>query len=213
MKLYNFDSSPNPLKVRLALAELGLPYEKSTVNLFQGEQRLESFLRVNPFGQVPVLQDGNLTLRESNAILAYLGREYGKALWPKNQDALALQWLFFESCDLSYFCGRIWWADVVTPVLGRPEPNPDRTAAALEALKDTLDGLEKVFAKQPFILGSDFSLVDCSIGVALNMLRGTRADQRTTWPNLVEYRERIHTRKSWAEANGDAIHNLKKSGQ
>jgi glutathione S-transferase len=179
MRLYNFDSSSNPLKVRLALAELGLECELVTVNLFQGEQREETFRKVNPTGQVPVLQDGSLTLRESNAILAYLGREYG-------------------------------WADIVAPAIGRPAPAPEKALEALENLQKPLGLLEEMFAKQPFILGSDFSLVDCSVGVALNMLRGTRGDQRTTWPNVTEYRERIRARPSWSEANGDAIHNLRR---
>lgn len=209
MRLYNFDSSSNPLKVRLALAELGLEYEKVNVNLFKGEQREPFFQKVTAAGQVPVLQDGSLTLRESNAILAYLGKEYGKGLWPSGpaQESLALQWLFFESCELNGPCGRIWWTDIVAPAIGRPLPPPERVEEALENLNKPLGLLEKLFAQQPFILGSDFSLVDCALGVVLNMLRGTRGDQRTTWPNVTDYRERVRTRPSWTEANGEAIHN------
>jgi glutathione S-transferase len=215
MKLYNFDPSPNPLKVRLALAEMGLEYERTLVNLFQGEQREENFLRVNPMGQIPVLQDGTLTLRESNAILAYLGREYGKDLWPTGpaQESVALQWLFFESCELIQAAGRIWWADIVVPAVGRVQPAAHRATDALEDLKRPLAYLEQLFEKQPFVMGPDFSLVDCAIGVTLNMLRGTRADQRTTWPNVTEYRESIRARASWNEATGDAIHNLRRPGR
>ena len=99
MRLYTFLNSPNPLKIRLALAELNLEYESKEVVLFKGEHRSEWFTKINPHQKVPVLEDGDLVLRESNAILAYLGDRYGQALWPQDagQRALALQWLFFES--------------------------------------------------------------------------------------------------------------------
>ena len=72
MKLYHFPS-PNPQKVTFALLELGLDCEKIPVDLAKGEQRELAFLAVNPAGRVPVLIDGDVTLRESHAILAYLG--------------------------------------------------------------------------------------------------------------------------------------------
>jgi len=74
MKLYYFPS-PNPQKVTFALLELGLDCEIIPVDLAKGEQRQPAFLAVNPFGRVPVLADGDLTLSESPAILAYLGEK------------------------------------------------------------------------------------------------------------------------------------------
>ena len=80
MKLYHFPS-PNPQKVTFALLELGLDCEKIPVDLAKGEQRETAFLAINPFGRVPVLVDGELTLWESHAIVAYLGETTGR-LWP-----------------------------------------------------------------------------------------------------------------------------------
>src|ERR1043165_3494517 len=69
MKLYHFPS-PNPQKVTFALKELGLNCEIVSLDLAKGEQRQPDFLALNPFGRVPVLTDGDLTLTESHAILA-----------------------------------------------------------------------------------------------------------------------------------------------
>src|SRR5712692_11942441 len=101
MKLYHFPS-PNPQKVTFALSELGLEYEMVPVDLAKGEQRKPEFLAVNPFGRVPVLVDGDLTLPESQAILAYLGEKTGR-LWPGSiaGRADALRWLFFLAQELS----------------------------------------------------------------------------------------------------------------
>src|SRR5215472_8846911 len=101
MKLYYFPS-PNPMKVKFAMLELGIDCEMVPVDLTKGEQTQLSFLALNPYGRVPVLVDGDLTLWESNAILAYLGEKTGK-LWPTTpaRRAEALKWLFFLAQHVS----------------------------------------------------------------------------------------------------------------
>ena len=96
MKLYHFPS-PNPQKVTFALKELGLDCEIVPVDLAKGEHRQPAFLALNPFGRAPVLVDGDLTLPESHAILAYLGEKTGR-LWPTSAAgrAEALRWMFFR---------------------------------------------------------------------------------------------------------------------
>jgi glutathione S-transferase len=79
--LYEFPVSGNCHKVRLMLALLGLPYRSVVLNREQYEQKSAAFLVMNPFGQVPVLQDGTLVLRDSHAILVYLAKQYGGAHW------------------------------------------------------------------------------------------------------------------------------------
>src|SRR5947208_10193834 len=107
MKLYHFPS-PNPQKVTFALLELGLDCEKIPVDLAKGEQREPTFLAVNPAGRVPVLVDGDVTLRESHAILAHLGETTGR-LWPATAAgrAQALQWLFFLSQHVMSHAGEV----------------------------------------------------------------------------------------------------------
>lgn len=63
-------------RVRLFLSPLGLPLETVEVDLRKGEQRSTEFLRRNAFGQVPVIEDGEVTLADSNAILIYLNERY-----------------------------------------------------------------------------------------------------------------------------------------
>jgi len=72
MKLYNVAYSGNSYKVRLLLAHLGIPCEIVGVDILKGESRTEEFLKINPNGRTPVLDDNGFILAESNAILAYL---------------------------------------------------------------------------------------------------------------------------------------------
>src|ERR1700758_1671926 len=107
MKLYHFPS-PNPQKITFALKELGQDCELVPVDLSKGEQKAPAFSAVNPFGRVPVLVDGDLTLPESHAILAYLGEKTGR-LWPASPAgrASALQWLFFLSQHIMPPAGEV----------------------------------------------------------------------------------------------------------
>src|ERR687895_439043 len=96
MKLYNVAYSGNSYKVRLLLAHLGVPYEIVEVDILRGESRTAEFLKINPNGRTPVLDDDGFILAESNAILAYLAR--GTKYLPENRKSfgLVLQWMFFE---------------------------------------------------------------------------------------------------------------------
>lgn len=80
MKLYDFPFSPNSRKVRAVAYELGIALETQRVDLLTGGQRSPEFLARNPNGRVPVLEDGDLILWESTAIIRYLAA--GSALLP-----------------------------------------------------------------------------------------------------------------------------------
>ena len=76
LKLYRHPLSGHSHRVELALSLLGLPYELIDVDLLKGAHKQPEFLKLNPFGQVPVLVDGDVTLHDSNAILVYLANTY-----------------------------------------------------------------------------------------------------------------------------------------
>lgn len=77
LTLHGFPLSGHAHRVELFLSLLGLPYERIDVDLAKGAHKRTEFLAMNAFGQVPVLQDGPVTIADSNAILVYLARKYG----------------------------------------------------------------------------------------------------------------------------------------
>ena len=104
IKLYDFTLSGNAYRVRWLLALLNVPYELIPVDLLAGAQKAPEFLtQINPFGIIPVLQDGDVVLRESQAILIYLARKYGRDdLLPNDAIALAevSKWMFTATGEL-----------------------------------------------------------------------------------------------------------------
>jgi glutathione S-transferase len=101
IKLYDYPLSGNCYKVRLLMHILGLQYESRLINFYPGrEHKSEWFLALNPLGQIPVLEDDSLILRDAQAILVYLASRYDKSgQWYPRDDARALgqiaAWLAF----------------------------------------------------------------------------------------------------------------------
>src|SRR5690606_37026897 len=82
---------------------LGLDCEMKKPDMMKGEHKSPEFLKLNPLGQVPVLIDGDLTLRDSQAILVYLARKYGGDNWLPADPAQmgeVMQWLFFAGNEI-----------------------------------------------------------------------------------------------------------------
>ncbi|OUS10816.1 glutathione S-transferase [Gammaproteobacteria bacterium 54_18_T64] len=79
IKLHRFPLSGHSHRVELFLSLLGLDAEIITVDLANGAQKTPAFLQLNRFGQVPVLEDGDIILSDSNAIISYLASRYDDA--------------------------------------------------------------------------------------------------------------------------------------
>ena len=196
MKLYHFPS-PNPQKVTFALLELGLDCEKIPVDLAKGEQREPPFLAVNPAGRVPVLVDGDVTLRESHASLAYLGETTGR-LWPATAAgrAEALQWLFFLSQHIMPAAGEV--ALRLRARVTGIAVDEAAVARGQNALPTPLKVIEGQIAKNQWMLGSNFSLVDCAYCPVLNVVEKA-GFSFGEFPRVSAYLEALRSRPTWKE--------------
>ncbi|WNB75208.1 glutathione S-transferase family protein [Methylomonas koyamae] len=109
MKLYDMELSGNCYKIRLLCGLLGIDYERVPVDLMQGQHKTEDFLRLNPRGQIPVLEDADALIWDSSAILLYLARQYGGEQWlPLAAKPMAevMQWLSLAQNELLYGLAR-----------------------------------------------------------------------------------------------------------
>jgi glutathione S-transferase len=196
MKLYHFPS-PNPQKVTFALNELGLDCELVPVDLVKGEQRQPAFLALNPFGRVPVLVDGDLTLPESHAILAYLGEKTGR-LWPGSAGdrATALQCMFLLSQHVMPAAGQVALR-IRAKVLGIP-CDEAIVAQGEQALQPVLEIIDRRLATNRWMLGADFSLVDCAYCPVLNVVEKA-GFSFAPFPKIGGYLDAARARPAWKE--------------
>jgi glutathione S-transferase len=155
--VYNSSISGHCHRVRLFLSLLGQPFETVEVDLRAGEQRRPDFLRRNAFGQVPVIEDGEVTLADSNAILLYLNERYAPdpARWMP-RDALGAarvqRWLSVAAGPLAQGPSM---ARVI--VLFGLAADPSDVIARSHNL---LRVMEAELAQQPFLAGDSVTLAD-----------------------------------------------------
>lgn len=103
IKLYDFPLSGHGHRARLLLSLLKVPHQNIEVNLRQGEHKSDDFLKLNPFGQVPALTDGDVVIRDSNAILVYIANKFAPE-WNPQDAAEAAQvqaWLTTASKEIT----------------------------------------------------------------------------------------------------------------
>ncbi|HEX6136246.1 MAG TPA: glutathione S-transferase family protein [Casimicrobiaceae bacterium] len=146
MKLYDLELSGNSYRVRLFLSLLSQRCELVTVNLMKGEQREPWFLKLNPRGQVPVLDDGGTVVWDSLAILVYLARKYGGETWlPIDAEGMAevMQWLAIMENETLFGLSK---ARVVCK-FGRPGD----LAEAQQLGRKGLDVLEERLGAHPWL--------------------------------------------------------------
>ncbi|BAI75400.1 glutathione S-transferase (plasmid) [Azospirillum sp. B510] len=105
MKLYHHPLSGHAHRARLFVSLLGLPHELVEVDLMAGAHKSADFLKLNPFGQVPVLDDEGVIVPDSNAILVYLAKKAGRGDWLPEDPAGAAavqRWLSVAAGELAY---------------------------------------------------------------------------------------------------------------
>jgi glutathione S-transferase len=105
MKLYYHPLSGHSHRAHLGLSLLGVPHDVIEVDLAAAEHKSPEFLKMNPFGQIPVLIDGDTIIADSNAILVYAVRKSGKTDWlPQTpaSEAAVQRWLSVAAGEIAY---------------------------------------------------------------------------------------------------------------
>ena len=155
IRLHRFALSGHCHRVELLLSLLELPFETVEVNLRAKEQTSGRFLALNPVGQVPVIEDGALTLGDSNAILIYLAAQYGGARWAPQSALLAAEqqrWFSIAAGPLAFGPA----AARAHCLLGSPLDLPAAQARAHALFAH----MNRHLAERAFLLGAELSLAD-----------------------------------------------------
>ncbi|MGY3440469.1 MULTISPECIES: glutathione S-transferase family protein [unclassified Bradyrhizobium] len=158
MKLYHFALSGHAHRARLFMSLLGIPHELVEVDLKSGAQKTPDYLTLNPFGQVPVLDDDGTIIPDSNAILVYLATKLGRTDWlPRDaKGAAAVQrWLSVAAGDLAFGPAA---ARLVT-VFGA-KFNPEDVIARAHVL---LKRLEAHLANRDWLVGAQPTIADVAL--------------------------------------------------
>jgi glutathione S-transferase len=161
MKIYGDTRSGNCYKLKLLCALLSIPHDWVTVDIIAGETRSESFLALNPNGQIPVcVTDDDEVLTESNAILYFLAQ--GSDYWPSEKLAQTrvLEWLFFEQYTHE---PTIAVARFIKLYQKMPEHRLDEYQSKLKGGYRALDLMEAHLKTRLFLVDERCSIADISL--------------------------------------------------
>tara|TARA_R110002049_G_scaffold116820_1_gene269604 strand:- start:45 stop:650 length:606 start_codon:yes stop_codon:yes gene_type:complete len=199
MKIYY---APNTRAVRIVwlFEELGLPYELERYKLGDKAMRTPEFRQVHPLGRVPCLDDGDVRIFESGAIVQYVLARYGDGRLAPAVDApefaAYLQWLHFAEGMIMPPVNTIIVETLLLPPERRNQDNVDR---ARKLLTRSLEAVETALAGQEFLAGQ-FSGADIMTGHACIVAAKLGADI-SSMPNVAGYIARLNARpalsKSW----------------
>ena len=167
IKLYTA-ATPNGWKISIALEEMGLPYEVRVIDFSAMEQKADWYVKLNPNGRIPTLEDEGFTLFESGAILIYLAEKTGKFL-PKGvqERSRVLQWLMFQMSGIGPMMGQAnvffrYFPEKIQPVIERYQREVTRLFGVLDrqlATHEYVAGAYSIadMALWPWVSGYDYS--------------------------------------------------------
>ena len=191
LTIYGSDLSAPAIKVRLAASYMGIEHKWQLVNLRDGEQKQEWFLKINPVGKVPAMDDGGFHLFESNAICKYLADKHSSPLYPKGlkERAIVEQWIDFISAHISVHLSTVIFSRVFAPRMNRPV-NEMALADALKFLDMYVPVVEKQLAAHKYVAGSEPSLADIVLFAMLEPVE-MASISLSAYPKLIAWRNEL----------------------
>lgn len=188
------------LRVRWALEEAGLPYRVTLVGDGTGQIPASDYRKIQPFGQIPAIEDGDLTLFESGAIVFYIAERSDKLLPAKpSARAHVIQWMYaalntIEMPVQNLAAIDLFYADQSWAQQRRP--------GAVEMVQKRLADLASYVDGRDHLAGA-FSAADILMTSVLRILRHTELVEEQ--PVLAAYKKRCEARPAFAKALGDQM--------
>jgi glutathione S-transferase len=152
----------NTMKTLYVLEELGVEYEYCYVDLGKGENRTEEFLKMTPFGKVPVLEHDGEFLFEGGPICRYVAGAEKSSLYPadKLQRARVDQWMTFFTCHPGRWLIEMYFEQVIKPRFGMGETNTDACEKAAKVAHQQLGMLDGWLANTQWLANDALSIAD-----------------------------------------------------
>ena len=205
MRIYGNPMSTCTRKVLATFAEKNVTPELSVLDFAKGDHKSPEHMKRQPFGQMPVLEDGDFQMFESRAIMRYVDETLpGASLTPKDPKDRARmeQWISVEMSDFTPHAMTFIQEHMFKPMFGHAG-DPAKAEAVRPQLEACCEVLDKALAGKQFLLGDDVSLADIGFLPYIDYLLKTPGGNAiTSRPNLNAWWERCSARPSWKKATG-----------
>jgi glutathione S-transferase len=197
LRIWGRMSSINVQKVVWTARELGLAFERIDAGGAFGGNRTPEYLRMNPNGKIPLIDDDGFVLWESNAIVRYLAARHGAGtLWPNDlrQRADADRWMDWQATELTPAMRNAFMQLIRTAAEARSPALVGESNAATEALMAILD---EHLAGRHFLCAQQFTVADVAVGASVHRWFGL-PQPHAPRPNVQGWYRRLMTRPAVA---------------
>ena len=193
LTIYGFDFSSPANKVRFAANAMGLQYEYKQVNLMAGEQKSPEFLKLNPTGRVPAIDDNGFRVFESAVIIKYLADKNNSSLYPKDLQKRTIvdQWIDFANLHVATALARITFNRVMYKFLN-VEKDERSLGDGIKFLGQFLPVIEKQLKENKYLAGNDMSLADINLLAVLDPVELSSVDL-SAYPSIINWRKNLRT--------------------
>jgi glutathione S-transferase len=198
MTLYDHPDCPYGMKVRIVLAEKDMDCEIVTVDMQSGQHRQPEFLKLNPFGRVPVLVDEGCVVYDSTIINEYLDDEYPEpALRPADSDERARMRLLEDYADTAFTLPAMALQHELAKASSARDES--RVKAARDVVLKSLAMLDRELEGKEYLAGEDFSLADVAFAPMVLQLEQLGVQLDGTLKNVKGWAQRLAARPSIAK--------------
>lgn len=199
MKLYYFETI-NGRKACAVAKYLESPVEFVRVDLAKGEHKTPQFLAINPNGKIPALQDGDVSIWESNAIMCHLARKAKSDLWPLDpaKQIDVLKWLSWNSEHFTRHAGTLYFNHVIKPTFGLGAPDEKAVEEAIGFAKQFCAVLDRELDGRTFLLGDHLTVADFAVSVTLPQAETIRLPI-DGFENIARWKSQLDDIPAWRE--------------
>jgi len=196
LKIYGADLSPYSNKVKFVANALNVEYEYIYIKIKEGDNRTEKFLRMNPFGKIPLIDDDGFILFESDAITRYLAQREGSGLYPTNlhQRAIVDQWMNFSAMHVGIAMGKVLFNRVFAPLI-KKDIDAQALKEGINFLNEYLPTIDEHLLTYSFMAGREMTLADFTMLSALDPAEIGDVDL-SPYSGIVKWREGLKE-KNW----------------
>ncbi|MBS9439547.1 glutathione S-transferase [Photorhabdus noenieputensis] len=198
LTIWGRKNSSNVKKVLWCLKELDIPYHQIDIGGKFGKLDDPQYLKMNPNGKIPCLQEGDFILWESNAIVRYLAAKFGKdVLYPQDlqERANGDKWMDWVGSHLFPHIKQLVIGFIRTPEAERDQKQLEQTLAEIEKLMEVLDD---TLAEQKYLSGDKFGMADIALGPMIYPWLNIPI-KRPSLPNIERWYQLIAERPAFKE--------------
>lgn len=192
---------------------LGLKYDYIFVKLREGEHQKPEFLKINPIGKIPAIDDNGFCLFESNAICRYLADKEQSNIYPKGlkERAVVDSWMDFGSMHVGLAVSKVVYNRIFAPIR-KIEIDERSIKEGLEFIKRFLPEVDKQLEKNKFVSGYAITLADFNMLAVLDPVEIAQIDI-TPYRNVCRWRDDLRKQSFYTQCHQEYGESLKQNSR